>query len=144
MLSSMINFILALMLAVSTAFGSLFATYVPLLGPVAVVPGGAVVTEQPAVPAVTPQPDAPIVTEVPAVEGEYATIQRGQSGEAVLALQERLTELGYYTGKLTGKMDSPTQLAYKKFEKANGFNANGVASPEEQMVLFSEAAVAAE
>jgi len=136
----MINIILSLALAVATAFGSLFAAYVPSVGPVAVVPDGAVVTEQPT----TPQPDEPIITEVPAVEGEYATIQRGQSGEAVLALQERLTELGYYTGKLTGKMDSPTQLAYKKFEKANGFNANGIASPEEQMVLFSEGAVAAE
>lgn len=144
MLSTMINIILSLALAVATAFGSLFAAYVPSVGPVAVVSSGAVVTEQPTVPVVTPQPDEPIITEVPAVEGEYATIQRGQSGEAVLALQERLTELGYYTGKLTGKMDSPTQLAYKKFEKANGFNANGIASPEEQMVLFSEGAVAAE
>ena len=47
-------------------------------------------------------------------------------------------------GKVTGKMDSATQLAYKKFERENGFNANGVASPEEQAVLYSEQAVAAE
>ena len=131
-------------MAVSTAFGSLFAVYVPMIGEVNVVPGGATATAEPAVPAVTQQPAIPAVTGKSAVEGEYTTIQRGQSGEAVLALQERLTELGYYTGKFTGKMDSPTQLAYKKFEKANGFNVNGVASPEEQMVLFSETAVAAE
>lgn len=87
-------------------------------------------------------------TEVPEVvlpgAEEYSEIGRGASGDAVIALQVRLTELGYYSGKETGKMDSATQLAYKKFERANGFNANGVASPEEQAVLYSEQAVAAE
>ncbi|MBO5501445.1 MAG: peptidoglycan-binding protein [Clostridia bacterium] len=144
MLTPIINVILALTLAVTSAFGSLFAVYVPMIGEVRVIPGGATATVEPVAPVVTPQPDQPAVTDAPAVASEYTTIQRGQSGEAVLALQQRLTELGYYTGKLTGKMDSPTQLAFKKFEKSNGFNANGIASPEEQMVLFSEAAIAAE
>ena len=113
----------------------------------AVVPGGVPAAVEPVKPA---KPTIPVPaaltggTSAPATEGEYTTIQRGQSGEAVLALQQRLTDLGYYSGKLSGKMDSATQLAFKKFEKANGFTANGVASPEEQMVLYSQEAVAAQ
>lgn len=147
MLTPIINFLLAIALAASTAFGSLFAAYVPLIGPVAVVPGGVPAAVEPVKPA---KPAIPVPaaltggTSAPATEGEYTTIQRGQSGEAVLALQQRLTDLGYYSGKLSGKMDSATQLAFKKFEKANGFTANGVASPEEQMVLYSQEAVAAQ
>lgn len=144
MLTPIINLVVTLTLAVYTVFGSLFSTYVPMIGKVTVVPGGVPTVVETAAPAETPQPDAPAVTPDPAAEGAYTTIERGQSGDAVLALQQRLTELGYYTGKLSGKMDSATQLAFKKFEKANGFNANGVASPEEQVVLFSADAVAAE
>lgn len=144
MLTPIIKLVATLTTAVYTVFGSLFATYVPMLGQVTVVPGGVPAVVETAAPVETSLPDAPAVTAEPAVEGAYTTIQRGQSGEAVLALQQRLTDLGYYSGKLSGKMDSATQVAFKKFEKANGFTANGVASPEEQEVLFSEAAVAAE
>ena len=147
MLTPIINVIVALVLAVSTAFGSLFAAFTPLAGSITVLPNGAVATVEPAAtvaPLATEPKVGPLATATPAPASDYPIIQRGQSGEEVEQLQQRLIELGYYTGKLTGKMDSATQLAYKKFEKANGFNANGIASPEEQVVLYSEAAVKAE
>ena len=159
MLTPIINLIVALALTVSTVFGGVFVAVTPSIKQVTVISDGAVSTEAPMAteqPMVTEQPTA----AAPKTEtyqriaallsgtkaqssGEYNTIERGQSGEAVLLLQQRLAELGYYTGTPSGKMDSATQLAFKKFEKANGFTANGVASPEEQEILFSEEAIAA-
>lgn len=157
MLTPIINLIVTLALAVVTAFGGIFAVVTPSIEQVTVIPSGAVqpvVTEQPAA---TEQPTAAapqtatyqhiaalLANTKTQSTGEYSTIERGHSGEAVLQLQQRLAELGYYTSTPSGKMDSATQLAYKKFEKANGFTANGIASPEEQEVLFSQEAVAAQ
>lgn len=131
MLTPIIEILLAVCLSVSGMLGGMFS----LLGE-----GGAQITVKPATP-------APIIQERPVAStagDSYTTIERGNSGEAVEMLQNRLSELGYYTGKVTGKMDSATQLAYKKFERANGFTANGIASPEEQQVLHSQEAVAAQ
>lgn len=71
----------------------------------------------------------------------YFDIERGAKGEDVLAIQNRLSELGYYSGNQTGKYDSETQKAFKWFEKANGLKNDGLASREDQIVLFSDAAV---
>ncbi len=134
MLTPIIEFLLAVTLAASSVLGGMMS----LLGE-----NGAQLTVVPA--AVEPAVVEPAVVEpaLPAAEA-YTTIERGNSGEAVEMLQNRLSELGYYTGKITGKMDSATQLAFKKFERANGFEANGNASPEEQQVLYSPEAVAAQ
>lgn len=72
----------------------------------------------------------------------YFDIERGTKGEDVSAIQTRLTELGFYTGKITGKFDSETQKAFKQFEKANSVNNDGTASREDQILLFSKAAIA--
>lgn len=71
----------------------------------------------------------------------YFDIERGTKGEEVSAIQERLVELGYYTGKITGKYDSETQKAFKIFEKANGLESDSLASRSDQIVLFDEAAI---
>lgn len=133
MLTPIINLLLSLALSVGMGFGVVVSSLEQ--ANVQIVPQGQV-------PAVVQPTEVPEVV-LPGAE-EYIEIGRGAAGEAVTNLQVRLTELGYYTGKETGKMDSATQLAYKKFEKANGFSANGVASPEEQAVLYSEQAIAAE
>ena len=133
MLTPIINLLLSLSLSLSLSLGIVTAGMEQ--ANVRIVPQGQGT-------AVVQPTEAPEVV-LPGAE-EYTEIGRGASGDAVIALQVRLTELGYYSGKETGKMDSATQLAYKKFERANGFNANGVASPEEQAVLYSEQAVAAE
>lgn len=137
MLTPIINLLLSLSLSLSLSLGIVTASMEQ--ANVRIVPQG----QGPAVVQPTEAPVVPPEVVLPGAE-EYSEIGRGASGDAVIALQARLTELGYYTGRETGKMDSATQLAFKKFEKANGFNANGVASPEEQAVLYSEQAVAAE
>lgn len=71
----------------------------------------------------------------------YYDLQRGDKGEAVARLQERLRELGYYGGKISGKYDTETQKAMKQFEKRNGLENDGLASREDQAVLFSGEAV---
>lgn len=140
MLTPIIEFLLAICIGSTSVLGGMMSLSGANDLQVTVVP--AIVEPAATEPAaVAPAAADPAVT---AVTGEYTVIERGNSGEAVEQLQNRLTELGYYTGKITGKMDSATQLAYKKFEKANGFSANGIASPEEQQVLYSAEAVAAQ
>ena len=142
MLTPIIEFLLAICIGSTSVLGGMMSLAGADDLQVTVVPAAAV----PAI--VEPAVNEPAAVEPaavdPALTGEYTAIERGNSGEAVEMLQNRLTELGYYTGKITGKMDSATQLAYKKFEKANGFSANGIASPEEQQVLYSAEAVAAQ
>ena len=74
---------------------------------------------------------APIVSPTPIVVATaYPTLQTlktGSSGELVSALQTRLQALGYYTGAVDGQYGSATAEAVKKFQKANGLTADGVA-----------------
>lgn len=71
----------------------------------------------------------------------YIDLERGAKGEDVIAVQERLQELGFFTGSINGKYDSETQKACKRFEKANGLANDGNASRDDQRVLFDAAAV---
>ena len=71
----------------------------------------------------------------------YFDIRRGDKGEDVARLQERLRDLGYYSGQISGKYDTETQKSMKQFEKTNGLDNDGDASREDQVVLFSDAAV---
>jgi len=66
----------------------------------------------------------------------YFDIERGDKGEDVSRIQEQLTTLGFYSGKITGKFDSQTQKAFKSFEKVNGLENDGIASRADQIVLF--------
>lgn len=72
----------------------------------------------------------------------YFDIERGDKGEDVSRIQERLSQLGYYTGKMSGKFDSETQMAFKAFEKAHDLKNDGLASREDQIVLFGSDAIA--
>ena len=70
----------------------------------------------------------------------YYDLERGDKGDAVLNIQKKLQELGYYDGPLNGKLDSETQKAFKRFEKDHGLANDGLPSGEDQAVLFSVAA----
>ncbi len=54
----------------------------------------------------------------------------GDAGDNVVALQTRLSELGYYTGTLDGKFGDGTQKAVAKFQKAVGVAQTGEASAD--------------
>ena len=82
----------------------------------------------------------PAPSETPAPDGE--TLSYGSSGEAVKALQRRLKELGYFGGEIGGNYLAKTQEAVQAFQRANGLNPDGVATPELQQLIFGAQATA--
>lgn len=72
----------------------------------------------------------------------YIALSKGDEGADVTHLQQRLADLYFYSGDLTGKFDSNTQKAVKGFEKANQFDSDGAMSINEQQLLYSDAAQA--
>lgn len=59
--------------------------------------------------------------------GVFATSRRGSSGSEVRQIQEKLKRWGYYNGSVDGIYGSKTEAAVKKFQKANGLTADGIA-----------------
>ncbi|MCA2218098.1 L,D-transpeptidase family protein [Jidongwangia harbinensis] len=56
-------------------------------------------------------------------------LRHGDKGPEVVALQKRLTELGYWNGKADGRFGSSTQQAVYALQKTAGLNRDGVAGP---------------
>lgn len=83
---------------------------------------------------------AALVLSANAFAEEYQTLQLGDSGEAVLALKQRMGELGYFNlrSKLTDKYNETMVERVKLLELHNGFTPTGVATPELQTAAFSE------
>ena len=65
----------------------------------------------------------------PAADG---TLELGEGGPAVLALQQRLVELGYWLGSADGNYGQLTRQAVMAFQKAEGLGRDGVAGPVTQ------------
>lgn len=72
---------------------------------------------------------------------QYEELERGSKGDFVSTVQERLKELGYYQGSISGKYDSETQKAFKLFEKGNDLVNDGKATQADLVVLFSSSAI---
>ena len=72
---------------------------------------------------------------------EYRPLQYGSSGEDVKQLQTRLTELGYYTGKISGNYLDASQTAVSAFQERNGLTATGKADVDTQTLLYSGQAI---
>ena len=70
-----------------------------------------------------------------ATESKYLKV--GSSGDKVTELQQRLTELGFYNGDITGYFGEQTQAAYKRFQSAAGLYADGIAGEDELSILYS-------
>lgn len=96
----------------------------------------------------TPVPQAPATpTAAPAATSTPRpapdkTLQYGDSGDDVLAAQERLTELGYYFGKCSGNYLEGTQSAARRFQKYNNMRETGKLDAATWTQLFSDAAIA--
>ncbi len=105
---------------------------------VTAAPTAAAATEAPDVTeAVTAEPktaeptEAPTYTPVPFVE-----LKKGDSGDAVKEIQERLIELGWLSGTADGKFGGGTEGAVKAFQSAAGLTADGVITEETKNELF--------
>jgi peptidoglycan hydrolase-like protein with peptidoglycan-binding domain len=60
----------------------------------------------------------------------YEILKLGDQDEYVEKLQERLLELGFLTGKVTGYFGTVTQQAVMKYQKEKGLTVDGKAGPE--------------
>ena len=78
---------------------------------------------------VTPDPSAPTAEPV---------IRSGAMGEAVTKLQQRLKELGYYTGTVDGQFGPGTRTAVTTFQQQNGLTPDGIVGPATTEILYSE------
>ncbi len=67
-------------------------------------------------------------------------LRSGSVGPEVIKLQQRLTQLGYYSGEADGKYYDGTQAAVKTFQLQNGLDADGLAGAKTLEALDSTAA----
>ena len=111
--------------------------FVPLSSP---TPEPEWVYEETLPPEALQTPEAtPAPSPVPAPE---KTLQYGDSGDDVLAAQQRLTDLGYYHGKISGDFLEGTQSASRRFQQLNNLPQTGKLDAATWIVLFSAAAIA--
>ena len=69
----------------------------------------------------------------------YSQLARGNTGDAVKQLQQRLRDLGYLTDSADGNFGTNTETAVKRFQQAIGLTQTGVASSYMQQRLFAKA-----
>ena len=74
----------------------------------------------------------------------YVTLSDGSTGEAVVRLQKRLAELGYYSGKADGGYGPKMVAAVKKAQADFGMEQTGTATSEFQRRAFANAVDAAD
>ncbi|MGN1432273.1 MAG: peptidoglycan-binding protein [Ruminococcus sp.] len=63
--------------------------------------------------------------------------RNGSTGEEVKKIQNRLAELGYYTGAVDGSFGDATEKAYRAFQEAAGLTVDGIAGSDRE-VLYSD------
>lgn len=83
------------------------------------------ITEDPALPTFTPTP---------------CILQKNSIGIEVKQLQQRLKDLGYYSGDVDGQYGTGTQTAVTAFQAQHGLKADGVAGEQTLAILYSESA----
>ncbi|TVQ18958.1 MAG: peptidoglycan-binding protein [Leptolyngbya sp. DLM2.Bin15] len=85
----------------------------------------------------------PVAPASTAPAGTSGFIRRGSTGAQVVALQERLAELGYYTGGIDGDFGAGTDTALRAFQSRNNLTVDGIVGPSTESALRSASAVAA-
>ncbi|NJQ03471.1 peptidoglycan-binding domain-containing protein [Streptomyces zingiberis] len=73
-------------------------------------------------------------------EGAAATMRRGDAGDEVLRLQERLRQVGIQTAQLTGTYDQPTEAAVQNYQALRKIvsDPQGVYGPATRSALEAE------
>ncbi|NLJ30752.1 MAG: ABC transporter substrate-binding protein [Clostridiales bacterium] len=72
--------------------------------------------------------------------GAYTTLKKGDKGDEVLKLQNRLKELGYMFVKPSGEYAEGTEQSVKDFQYLNNLVVTGVADAKTQTLLYSDSA----
>ena len=68
----------------------------------------------------------------------YCTLQSGDCGDDVIELKKRLMELGYFRddSKMTNRYNDTLVGRVKMFQRQNGFEETGIATPDMQVLLM--------
>ena len=64
-------------------------------------------------------------------------LSKGDQGDAVSALQQRLKDLGYYSGNVDGDYGGGTQEAIRLFQSQNGLTVDGVSGGSTLAAVFA-------
>jgi hypothetical protein len=67
------------------------------------------------------------VAQAPPAVTEQPVLRVGSKGPAVVSLQTKLKQLGFYDGSADGNYTDSTKLAVSKFQKSVGLEADGIA-----------------
>lgn len=79
---------------------------------------------------------ADVQTQEMLYAAKYSPLEKGDTGEDVKTLQSRLTELGYYNGKISGKYLEGTYYAIHSFQNVNGLTVTGMADVKTLELLY--------
>lgn len=90
--------------------------------------------EASAVATASPAPTAPVNPN----EGKVRTLFKNRYGSDVEALQDALTELGFFTSRVDGQFGVRTERALKKYQKARGLEVDGVLGAETRRALAED------
>ncbi len=104
----------------------------PRPGASTTAPGDAAATPAPATPEAPVEvaaPELPVLAADPPPVPDDGQLRQGDSGPAVLAVQQRLTELGYWLGTPDGEFGTLTTQAVLAVQKAGGLSRDGVVGP---------------
>lgn len=85
----------------------------------------------------------PVPTMAPPQLGftpQAVLLRNGSIGPEVIALQQRLFDLGFYTGDIDGKYYEGTASAVKEFQSQHQLDADGMAGEKTLAVLFGQEA----
>ena len=94
------------------------------------------VAPAPSTSAPAPSPSATLRLPKPKpVPTKPAKLRSGAKGTRVVALQQRLTALGYWIGKVDGRFGSTTQQAVFALQKAARLDRDGVVGPATEKAL---------
>lgn len=86
------------------------------------------------------QAQAFTATPSPSPTPELITLSGGSQGEQVKRLQQRLADLGYYTGKVDGDYGKGTRQAVLVFQRQHKLDADGIAGQKTLNLLYSDQA----
>ena len=82
-------------------------------------------------------------TYVASTLSSYRYLQQGSRGSDVKKLQQRLKDLGYFSGSVSGDFGADTEMALRAFQERNGLWVDGVAGEDTQRMLYSNDALSA-
>ena len=83
------------------------------------------------------EPETIETTPDPAL-ANYAELKKGDKGDEVKALQQRLIDLKYLNDTADGSYGKKTQSAVERFQSKNSLTETGIADPATQALLFSD------